>query len=234
MPNTHALPASWSVAGVAGAHMGRSPARLTRVSGGVTFDMAPFPKSLTPSALVGRYTASAVVDVLARFNGAAGYIAGKCAASRPCNAYFSTLGKGLSLSDLLGWSIVFYLWKPVSRAGPVPQAGEKMVVMQAEMLSATDETKFAQIVISEFSLVSDIKLAATLVHELAHVAGAPGANEDSRAMAAADPGSTLYKELIAAEMALKSCLLPKQFHPGALGLLQDATQGWRGQGSGIA
>ncbi|UPY34872.1 hypothetical protein [Sediminicoccus sp. KRV36] len=234
MPNTNALPPLWSVAGVAGPQMSRSPERLSRVSGGVTFNMAPFPRTLTPSALVGGYTTAAVVDVLARFNAAAAYVGGKCAASRPCNTYFSTLGKNLSLSDLLGWSIVFYFWKPVSRVGPVPAVGETMPALQAEMISASYQTSFAQIVVSEFSLVSDIKLAATMVHELAHVAGAPGANDDGRATAAADPGSALYKELIAAEMALKACLLPRQFNSGALGVLQDMTQGWRGRGGGIA
>jgi hypothetical protein len=230
MPVPTAMPANWSVAGVAGPQMSRSPERLTRVAGAVTFEMAPFPKSLSPSELVGRYTNTTATDVLARFNGAASYISGKCAASRACNAYFSTLGKNLSLSDLLEWRIVFFLWRPVGRVGPLPAAGDWIPALQAEVISANHETKFAQIVVGEFSLISNIKLAATLVHELAHIAGAPGSNEDERAKAAADPGSSRYKKLIAAEMALKSCLLPRQFDPGALGLLENATQGWRGGG----
>lgn len=234
MTTNNALPANWSIAGVIGPHMGRSAERLTRVSGSVTFDMAAFPKSLTPSELVGGYTNVTVTDVLARFNGAAAYISGKCAASKPCNAYFSSLGKNLSLSDLLGWNIVFYLWKAVTRAGALPAKGDKIVALQAEVISANYENNFAQIVISEFSMISDIKLAATMVHELAHVAGAPGANDDQRAKASADPGSSLFKELIAAETALRSCLLPKQFDPGALGVLENAAQGWRGRGSAPA
>ena len=229
MPSSNALPAGWSVAGVTGPQMDRSPERLSRVVGGVTFNMAPFPRSLVPSELVGAYTSTTVTDVLARFNGAAAYITGRCAASRPCNAYFSSLGKNVSLSDLLGWSIVFYLWRPVSRAVPMPQPGDRMPVLEAEMLSANFNTSFAQIVIGEFSMVSNIKLAATMVHELAHIAGAPGASNEDAAMAAANPGSDLFKQLIAAEMALKSCLLSRQFDPGALGLLQGA-QGWRGRG----
>lgn len=231
MPSNNALPASWSVAGVTGPFMTRSPERLSRVAGGVTFDMAPFPRSLTPSDLVGGYTNTTVTDVLARFNGAAAYIGTRCATSKPCNDYFGTLGKNLSLSDLLGWRIVFYLWKPVSRTGPLPATGDRIPALQAEMISASYETSFAQIVISEFSLISNIKLAATMVHELAHIAGAPGSNVDERATAAADRGSALYKEKIAAEMALRSCLLPRQFDPGALGLLNDAVQGWRGRGT---
>lgn len=229
MPNTIGLPANWSVAGVAGPQMSRSPERLTRVAGGVTFDMAAFPKSLTPSDLLGGYTNASVVDVLARFNAAGAYISGKCATSKPCNAYFSGLGKHLSLSDLLGWRIVFYLWKPITRSGPLPSKGDKIAALQAEMISASYETSFAQIVINEFSLISDIKLAATMVHELAHIAGAPGSNDDERAKAAADPSSKLYESLIAAELALKSCLLAQQFHPGALGVVEDATHGWRGR-----
>lgn len=229
MPTPNGLPASWSIAGVIGPHMRRSPESLSQVAGGVTYDMAPFPKTLTPSPLVGGYTDAASVDVLARFNGAAAYVSGKCAASAPCNTYFSTLGKNLTLSDLLGWNIVFFLWQPKSRVGPVPPKGATMDVIQAQMISANHDTLFAQIVVAEFSLVSDIKLAATLVHELAHVAGAPGSNADLNAKAQADGGAALYKSLIAAETALKHCLLPRQFDPGALGLLQGA-QGWRGRG----
>ena len=229
MPAANTLPPSWSVAGVTGTHMNRMPERLTRNMGGVTYEMAPFPRSLVPSRLLGAYTTETAIDVLARFQGAAAYVGGRCAASAPCNSYFSSLGKNMTLADLLAWQVVFYYWLPISRIGPVPRVGERMEVLQAEVISTTDETRFTQIVVGEFSLASNIKLAATMVHELAHVAGAPGANADLRAQASAEGGAKLFNTLIAAEMALKACLLPRQFDPGALGLMQGA-QSWRGRG----
>ena len=233
MASASSLPLKWSVAGVTGPHMGRSPERLSRVVGDVTFEMARFPRTLTPSSLVGAYTTEPMIDVLARFNAAGAYVSGSCAKFGPCNAYFASLGKDMALSELLEWSVVFFFLKPVSRIGPVPQAGDKQATVQGEVISVTPGTRFVQIVLSEFSLASNIKLAATIVHELAHVAGAPGSTDDERARAMANQRSATYQKLIAAEMALKACLLPKQFDPGALGVLQDTSQGWRSVGRAI-
>lgn len=232
MATRNALPPSWSVAGVTGEFMNRLPERLTKTHGDVTYALAPFPRTLAPSALVGAWTTEAQLDVLARFNEAAAYVGGKCASSLPCNDYFRSLGAGLTLTDLLEWRIVFYFWQPSSRVGAVPQAGGQ-AVLEAQVISSNATTCFAQIAVAEFSLVSRIKLAATLIHELAHIAGAPGADDDARAQAAARRGDPLYRRLIAAEMALKHCLLPKQFDAGALGVLESG-QGWRARGRAIS
>ena len=62
-------------------------------------------------------------------------------------------------------------------------------------------------------------LAATIVHELAHVAGAPGARVDERSTALGNKRSDDYKRLIQAEGALKACGLASQFDENAVGAL---------------
>ena len=234
MPTTSGLPTNWSVAGVVGPEKGRSVLSFSNVTDGVTYNLAKFPQTLTPSPLVGGYTTQTSVNVLARFNGAGAYISGKSALHKPCNAYFGTLGKETELTSLVEWKIVFLFWEPVSRSGPAPKTGDMIGAAPGLVISANHGTRFAEIAIGEASLISDIKLAATIIHELAHVAGAPGSTDEARAKALADRGSAEYKTLIAAEMALRHCLLPRQFNPEALGLLNSHTQGWRSAGRAIS
>ncbi len=211
------LPAKWTIAGVAGAQPGRMAERLSRNVGGVRYDMAPFPTVLIPSPLLGKYTKAVSIDVAARFEEAIGHIRQKCCAHTPCNDYFRSLGRGVSLSDLLDWNVYLYFWVPKERAAP--QQEGSFEVVDAEVIATNPDTTYACIVVSEFALMSKLRLAATLVHELAHVAGAVGGTSDQRTEAARDRTSQAYQTLIAAEKALKSCLLTPQFSPDALGLV---------------
>jgi hypothetical protein len=117
---------------------------------------------------------------------------------------------------------VFYFWQPVSRSGPVPRSG-RFSFAPDHLLSATPETRHAEIVISEYSLLSPMHLAAAIVHELAHIAGAPGATdaeaEEALAQRGADPAT--YRRLIAAEEALRRCMLGQMFDPSLLGVIDD-------------
>lgn len=223
---TSAIPPSWTIAGIAGPMKGWMVEARGATSGGVYYDHSPFPKTIKPSPLLPAYTKETEIDVLARFEAACRYITGRCATSAPCNAYFKSLGAGVTLSDLLGWNIMIGFWKPMHRQGP----GDPSILM-AEVLAQGQNAKgepWAQIAMTEYSLRTPIALAATIIHELAHVAGAPGATEDERAAALKKKDGKDYKRLIAAEEALKACLLPKQFDPGALGVLQGPD--WRGKG----
>jgi hypothetical protein len=225
------MPETWSVAGVMGRWADRSPVRLIVTAGKVTYRVAPFPKTLKPSPLVGVYTDRANIDVAAAFEAAARQIAGKCAKHRDCNEYFASLGKGLTLADLLSWNIVFFMWLAESRVGPAPGKGEPYEAFDAMVLSKNYDTKYAEIVVGETALADPTRLAATIVHELAHIAGAPGATDDDRGKV--KRGTPEYKRLIAAEEALRHCLLHQHFSPGALGMIQES-QGWRGTGKAFA
>ena len=226
---TSAIPPNWTIFGIAGPLRSALVDRLSANSGGVLYEHGPFPKTITPSPLLPTYTQAAEIAVLSRFEGACRQICGKCATHAPCNAYFATLGAGLSLADLLAWHIRISYWGPVSKAG-----GEEGGVMGAEFLrsgTTANGEPWAMIAVTEVSLRSDIALAATLVHELAHVAGAPGATEEQRAALGKKRQGAEYERPIRAERALQSCLLPKQFDPGALGVLQGPE--WRGSGSRV-
>ncbi|MCX7372812.1 MAG: hypothetical protein NTW56_10340 [Alphaproteobacteria bacterium] len=225
-----AIPEGWTIGGLVGPYKGDSVESLSRVVAGVTYNLSLFPKVLTPSPLLPTYTDKASIDVLARFEAALLYIVGKCAEYAPCNTYFTSLSKGLSLKELLGWQVRIHYWKPASSDGSPNPAGD---VASAEQLASGQNDRgenWTKIAIGEDCLAGDIKLAATLVHELAHVAGALGATADDRARLGKQRKGAEYDRLIAAEMALKQCLLPKQFNPDAIGLLHDRGPAWRGQG----
>lgn len=225
-----AIPAGWTIGGLVGPYKGDSVESLSRVVAGVTYNLAPFPKVLSPSSLLPAYTDQKSIDVLARFEAALLYIVGKCAEYAPCNTYFMSLSKGLSLKELLGWQVRIHYWKPASGNGSPNPARE---VASAEHLASGQNDRgqnWSKIAIGEDCLAGDIKLAATLVHELAHVAGALGATDADRTRLGKQRKGAEYDRLIAAEMALKHCLLPRQFNPNAIGLLHDRGSSWRGQG----
>lgn len=225
-----AIPTGWTIGGLVGPYQGDSVESLSRVVAGVTYNLATFPKVVTPSPLLPPYTDEKSIDVLARFEGALLYIVGKCAAHVPCNTYFTSLSKGLSLKELLGWQVRIHYWKPASSDGSPNPARD---VASAEHLASGQNDRgenWAKIAIGEDCLASTIKLAATLVHELAHVAGAQGATDADRSRLGKQRKGAEYDRMIAAEMALKHCLLPKQFNPDAIGLLHDRGPAWRGQG----
>ena len=225
-----AIPAGWTIGGLAGPYKGYSVESLSRVVAGVTYNLALFPKVLTPSPLLPAYTDEKSIDVLARFEAALLYIVGKCAEYAPCNTYFTSLANGLSLKELLGWQVSIHYWKPASSDGSPNPLGYAASAQQLASGKNDRGENWTKIAIGEDCLAGTIKLAATLVHELAHVAGAQGATDADRARLGKQRKSAEYDRMIAAEMALKHCLLPQQFNPDAIGLLHDRGSSWRGQG----
>lgn len=119
------------------------------------------------------------------------------------------------------------------KALPKEITADRIGVTVGEVISKGVNAKglhWARIAIGEPALVSRIKPAATIVHELAHLAGAPPASGEDAARASANKSGALYTSLIAAEKALQHCLPAKQFDPEAIGLLHEDIPGWRGQG----
>jgi hypothetical protein len=223
MPDDPLLP-NFTVAGVFGPDMEKVPSRLAATVDGITYEVKAFPRILTPSELLPKYSKEHSVDVRDRFLKAIKYIVHKSAASKECNEYFSklSLAKSYTLRDLISWKLVVYRWKPTSVQGPRKSADEFKVV-SGQGLGANHDTKYCELVISETSLVSSGSLAATLVHELAHVAGAPGATDEQRetvlANRKADPSE--YRRLMAAERALKVCMLRQHYDRNAVGAADE-------------
>jgi hypothetical protein len=114
-----------------------------------------------------------------------------------CNAYFKTLSRGKTLKEVLQeGDIVMHSLEP--KAGysydDLPHAA-----------TADREIGIDPTILFETSHV----LGCTLIHELAHVAGATTDNSDSNPHAGD------------AEEALNHCLCQSQFHLGTLGSIQS-------------
>lgn len=115
----------------------------------------------------------------------------------PCRRYFQSLGNSKSLRDI--WNsgrVVLHLIESPS-SGTV---GEMRGGLSTQVDIGLSDDAFAK---------GKMYLVATLIHELAHVAGAPGRSSGS----------------IAAETALKHCLLSQYFDPDAVGALNKYVYG---------
>lgn len=227
------IPETWTISGITGPYKDWLVDSITRVVDGIEYRTRPFPKLLKPSELIKGHVKAGEIDVAALFTRAMRYVSCTCATHGPCNAYFRKLGAGLTLKDLFGWEIAFWFYEPVGKALPKGITADRIGVTVGEVISKGVNDKgvhWARIAIGEPALISHLKLAATIVHELAHLAGAPPASAEDAARASANKSGALYKSLIAAEQALQHCLLGKQFDPEAIGLLHDNIPGWRGQG----
>lgn len=212
------IPENWTILGVEGKRKDYAPLRMQREAGGITYVSSAFPPKLTPSRLLGG-TGGTEYDVWAVFNAACGTIKDRCCKSSDCTSYFMGLGRNLNLNDFLEWTIEWGYWR--ASTGSPPADGGTMAVLQAETIAQNYETRYACIIISESSLASPTQLAATMVHELAHVAGAPGMRSEDRDSVLADRKGKEYRRLIAAELSLKKCLLGGEFHGDAIGVLFD-------------
>lgn len=168
------IPQTWTILGVEGKRKDYAPMSLQREAGPVTYKSSAFAEKLSPSSYIGTYTTVKEYDVWTLFNTACGIIKDRCCKSSDCTKYFMSLGKNLNLNDFLEWTIEWGYWRATSRTGPPPMAGGSVAVLDAEVITQNYETRYACIIISETSLVNATKLASTMVHELAHVAGAPG------------------------------------------------------------
>ncbi len=133
------------------------------------------------------------IDVKATLNGAFKFIASKAATYKPCNDYFRTLGMKLSLKDVLDkGNLTLHCL--------APKEGYSYEDLPAANTAGRDIG-----IHPELLLENPPVLACTLIHELAHVAGATTNTRDKNA------GS--------AELALKSCQCSKQYQPDNLGLM---------------
>lgn len=120
------------------------------------------------------------------------WITRKAAAHRPCNNYFRKLAVRKSLAQILKQPIVLHALQPKTgkQDSDLPRGASGGNSVGINLLLIAEQKQAA--------------LCATLIHELAHVAGA-----------------SISKTSIEAETALKHCLLSQQFDPKALGVLHE-------------
>lgn len=143
------------------------------------------------------------VDVKRTLEGAWRFITNRAAVHRPCNDYFKTLPRGKTLQEVL-------LEGDIYLHCLVPKSGYNFGDLPGANAAGRD------IGINPLAIIDSTQLASTLIHELAHVAGASTNN---------DPTDT---RSIAAETALRHCLCVQQFDPGNFGLIEDFTfKGYR-------
>jgi hypothetical protein len=128
-----------------------------------------------------------------------------CARKPACDSHFSGLGGGLSLSALLrDWKLYFFCFGPGGSEGTWP-ADEKDITY-AQVVGTYKATSFAEIGIHICALRSAEFLAATILHELAHIAGAPGSSaEDLARHAQGKLSKAEFRRLHAAERAVYVC-----------------------------
>ncbi len=142
------------------------------------------------------------VDVSRQLNEAWGFITQRAnIAHGKCNAYFKTLPRRKTLKEVLDEDdIVVHCLEPKSghTYDDLPYAN-----------TAGRDIGIDPTILFETSHV----LACTLIHELAHVAGATTDKSDSNA------GD--------AEESLNHCLCKSQFHLGTLGTIETVTSGSR-------
>jgi hypothetical protein len=150
-----------------------------------------------------------------------------CAGKPACDSHFAGLGGGLSLSGILGgWKFHFFCFGPGGSEGAWP-ADEKDITY-AQVVGTYAATSFAEIGIHLCALRSAEFLAATLLHELAHVAGAPGASaEDLARHAQGQLTKAEFRKLHAAERAIYVCGLRRQYKKAVIGALDAIIGGPR-------
>jgi hypothetical protein len=151
-----------------------------------------FTPTLTVSDTSDAGTEEKSVDVKIKLEQAWRFVTQRAAAQRSCNAYFKSLARGKTLKDVLDeGDITLHLLEPkegyTSEILPDANTAGRDIGIYAGLLFNPDPNE----------------LACTLVHELAHVAGA---TSDSEA-----------KDALAAERSLKSCLCTKYFRDTSLG-----------------
>jgi len=150
----------------------------------------PFPKLSLPDDNDEQKEAWRIAETLGR---AIQYIDSRVKKHDPCNSYFRKPPKGRSFAEIWDDPDVWLNFAP-----KLPDWG------------FTRDPKDVLISKEAFKQ-GHLFVAATIVHELAHVGGAPGTG--------ANPPSN------AAEVALKYCLLTQQFDPNIFGVLDDFPNG---------
>jgi hypothetical protein len=141
-----------------------------------------------------------------------------------CDTYFLELGKGRApgmrrtLTDLLGYKLIFYRNGAATAADDFAGAGGTRTVTYGEVLWSNNMNGNAIISISAYAARSPASLAATIIHELAHVAGAPGRPSDGDW---AGMDAAARKPYFGAEDALKACGMSAQHKPDIYGEIQE-------------
>ena len=139
------------------------------------------------------------VDVWRVLGLAIAFINNKVKRHDPCNAYFRKLRRGKSLREVVESEDVY-----LHRIEPLAGFTEDDL---PRGISVGAHVGLPLYVLADSNLGV---VTASLIHELAHVAGAPRYKED--------PTSHL------AEEALKYCLFPSQYDPSAVGALERFRQ----------
>ena len=137
------------------------------------------------------------------------YIDKKCAAKKSCNSYFLKLNSKspISLRQILDKKTLhIYRLRPL---------GKNTVLTIPAGFCFSWGANWAQIGINELELTDFMETAHTLLHELAHVAGAPGRRVAPKSLAA--ERSALY------------CGLRRLFDPKAYGSLEVIPSSGEGQ-----
>lgn len=159
------------------------------------YKFTPFEKTLTVQTTSDAGAETKSIDVKRKVNEAWRFVTDRAAKHQACNEYFKTLFRQKSLKEVLEeGDIVLHLLepKPGHAYDELPDAN----------------TAGRDIGIDPGLLLDDsIKLSCTLIHELAHVAGAT-----------TDKGA---RNALAAESSLRSCLCAGQFRKESLGRIEQ-------------
>lgn len=173
-----------------------------------------FPATVTvPAGFGGKGAALAVKDLF----GQAFDEISRCATRSACNKHFRLLGGGISLSDLLReWRFFLFAFGPEGEQAMWPESDRGVTL--AQVVGSYPNTRFAEIGVHITALRSAGFLAATLLHELAHLAGAPGASDQDHALHAAGKlSSAEFNRLHLAEEAVRVCGLRQHYNKAVIG-----------------
>jgi hypothetical protein len=174
-------------------------APLGTIRSGIGFTLTNFPDAeIAFSIQFKGQTIKRTVNVNAVIREALNFIDNHCANSKNCNDYFSRLDRrnSTTLRRILDEKNL-----QIFRLG-----GKDDKDLPAGYTLGWGP-KYAQIGLNRISLTDSGNAAAVLLHELAHVAGAPGKDEDSKSLAA--------------ETALKFCGLKTFFDEKAVGVIES-------------
>jgi len=161
------------------------------------------------------------VQARERVKGAVKDIVERIARHRPCNRYFKSLPRGMGLDEIIAGRDLLIGWLAPRKGGAAIEltANPKDVAKGKIAVEHAYQTG-PYIALSQWPIALGWEyVAATLVHELAHVAGAPGLPGD------ADPKdpriqSSKKPNYHAAEEALCHCLYKPHFKPTTVGAIQ--------------
>jgi hypothetical protein len=146
-----------------------------------------------------------------------------CARRPACDRAFQELGLRLGLKALLSsWTLHLFAFAPYGQQGQWPASDDGITFAQVTVQKPNARPPYAEIGIHVCAMRSAGFLAATLLHEIAHIAGAPGAaSSDFDAAAAGTMPKSEFKRLHAAERAVWACGLRDHYKPNVIGALDS-------------